>query len=180
MKSYFPPVQILVISLERSIDRRMQVEQEMQKISLPWSFLDAIDGSKLTKAPVEYKSNKVKRLQGYELTPNEIGCYLSHKKAWQRCIESGIPTLVLEDDFVLSIVNTYSRTSYYGSAICTYVLGRKVERGDYYQRGGHDKEVSSDAILKDLGFKTGSGSGNRHVFHWQVNYNIEDFPGIRA
>lgn len=103
MKSYFPPVQILVISLERSIDRRMQVEQEMQKISLPWSFLDAIDGSKLTKAPVEYKSNKVKRLQGYELTPNEIGCYLSHKKAWQRCIESGIPTLVLEDDFVLSI-----------------------------------------------------------------------------
>lgn len=96
------PVQILVISLERSHDRRKQVEQEMQKISLPWSFLDAVDGSKLSEAPVEYKPKKVKRLQGYELTPNEIGCYLSHKKAWQRCIESGIPTLVLEDDFVLS------------------------------------------------------------------------------
>lgn len=96
------PVQILVISLERSLDRRKQVEQEMQKISLPWSFLDAVDGSRLSEVPPEYKPKKVKRLQGYELTPNEIGCYLSHKKAWQRCVDSGIPTLVLEDDFVLS------------------------------------------------------------------------------
>ena len=102
MSSSLLPVQILVISLERSLDRRKKVEQEMQKISLPWGFLDAIDGSKLAEVPVEYKSKKVKRLQGYELTPNEIGCYLSHKKAWQRCVESGIPTLVLEDDYVLS------------------------------------------------------------------------------
>lgn len=96
------PIQILVISLERSLDRRKQVEKEIQKISLPWSFLDAVDGSKLEQTPVEYKPKKVKKLQGYELTPNEIGCYLSHKKAWQRCVEGGIPTLVLEDDFVLS------------------------------------------------------------------------------
>lgn len=103
MNSLSPPVQILVISLERSLDRRKQVEREMKKISLPWSFLDAVDGSKLGETPVEYKPKKVKRLQGYELTPNEIGCYLSHKKTWKRCVESGIPTLVLEDDFVLSV-----------------------------------------------------------------------------
>ena len=74
----------------------------MQKISLPWTFLDAVDGSALVVPPVEYKSNKVKRLQGYALTPNEIGCYLSHKEAWKRCLEKNIPTLILEDDFVLS------------------------------------------------------------------------------
>jgi glycosyl transferase family 25 len=102
MNSSSPPIQILVISLERSLDRRKQVEQEMKKISLPWSFLDAVDGSRLNEPPVEYKPKKVKRLQGYELTPNEIGCYLSHKKAWQRCVEGNVSTLVLEDDFVLS------------------------------------------------------------------------------
>lgn len=96
------PIQILVISLARSLDRRKQVENEMQKISLPWKFLDAIDGSRLTKPPVEYKAGKVKRLQGYPLTPNEIGCYLSHKEAWRRCVQEDLPTLVLEDDFVLS------------------------------------------------------------------------------
>jgi len=96
------PIQILVISLKRSLDRRKQVEQEMQKISLPWNFLDAVDGAALVAPPIEYKPNKVKRLQGYALTPNEIGCYLSHKEAWKRCVEEKIPTLILEDDFVLS------------------------------------------------------------------------------
>ena len=95
-------IKIFVISLQRSLDRRKQVEKEMQKISLPWSFLDAIDGSALTSGPIEYKPAKVKRLQGYALTPNEIGCYLSHKEAWKRCVSENAPTLVLEDDFVLA------------------------------------------------------------------------------
>lgn len=95
-------IKIFVISLQRSLDRRKQVEKEMQKISLPWAFLDAVDGSALTARPVEYKPAKVKRLQGYELTPNEIGCYLSHKEAWKRCVSENAPTLVLEDDFVLA------------------------------------------------------------------------------
>ena len=95
-------LQILVISLRRSLDRRAKVEQEMQQISLPWSFLDAVDGSALQSPPSEYKALKVNLLQGYELTANEIGCYLSHKEAWKRCVEKNVPTLILEDDFVLT------------------------------------------------------------------------------
>jgi len=95
-------VQILVISLERSLDRRAQVEREMKKISLPWNFLNAVDGAALKEVPIEYNSRKVKRLLGYELTPSEIGCYLSHKAAWKACVANNITTLVLEDDFVLS------------------------------------------------------------------------------
>ena len=95
------PLQVLVISLQRSLDRRAKVEKELQKISLPWTFLDAVDGSTLRRPPSEYRPVKVKWLQGYELTPNEIGCYLSHKEAWKRCAEKNIPTLILEDDFVL-------------------------------------------------------------------------------
>jgi glycosyl transferase family 25 len=96
------PLQVLVISLRRSTDRRAKVEQELQKVSLPWSFLDAIDGSALPSPPAEYQGLKVRLLQGYPLTPNEIGCYLSHKEAWRRCVTYNIPTLVFEDDFVLS------------------------------------------------------------------------------
>lgn len=96
------PIQILVISLERSIERRARVEKEMAKISLPWTFLSAVDGSALKEAPEEYKSRKVRRLLGHDLTPNEIGCYLSHKEAWRRCVKSNLITLVFEDDFLLS------------------------------------------------------------------------------
>lgn len=96
------PIQILVISLERSLDRRAKVAQEMAKISFPWSFLNAIDGSKLKSHPQEYKPLKVRCLLGHELTSNEIGCYLSHKEAWKCCVERNLPTLIFEDDFVLS------------------------------------------------------------------------------
>lgn len=96
------PIQVLVISLRRSADRRAKVEQELQKASLPWSFLDAVDGSALASPPAEYQPLKVQLLQGYPLTPNEIGCYLSHKEAWKHCVAKNIPTLVFEDDFVLS------------------------------------------------------------------------------
>lgn len=96
------PLQVLVISLRRSADRRAKVEQELQKVSLSWSFLDAVDGSALPSPPAEYQPLKVQLLQGYPLTPNEIGCYLSHKEAWKRCVAQNIPTLIFEDDFVLS------------------------------------------------------------------------------
>lgn len=95
------PLQILVISLSRSTDRRAKVKEELQKISFPWTFLDAVDGSTLTEPPEEYRPLMVKLLQGYPLTLNEIGCYLSHKKAWKQCVAENIPTLVFEDDFVL-------------------------------------------------------------------------------
>lgn len=95
-------IQILIISLKRSTDRRERVLRELDGFCLPWKFLDAVDGFALKELPASYNSTKVKRLQGYDLTPGEIGCYLSHIEAWQKCIESKKTTLVLEDDFVLN------------------------------------------------------------------------------
>src|SRR5574343_384069 len=95
------PIQILVISLKHSHDRQARVTYEMAKTKLEWRFLEAVDGSKLDWLTTPYLSHKVKRLLGFELTPKEIGCYLSHLKAWQTCVEKNVPTLVLEDDFIV-------------------------------------------------------------------------------
>jgi glycosyl transferase family 25 len=95
------PLQILVISLAHSIDRQSKVASEMGKTGLAWSFLDAVDGSKLKLATSGYTAAKVKRLLGFELTPKEVGCYLSHMKAWRACVEKNQPTLIFEDDFLL-------------------------------------------------------------------------------
>lgn len=93
-------LQILVISLLRSPDRRRNVAHELSGIGRSWEFLDAIDGSKFSPPKCEYDPLKVARLLGFELTASEIGCFLSHKKAWQKCVERNCPTLVFEDDFV--------------------------------------------------------------------------------
>ena len=94
-------LQTIVISLLRSPQRREKVEAELSKTNLIWSFLDAVDGSQLKSHPQEYQSRKVKRLLGFDLTQNEIGCFLSHKQAWQRCLASNQTTLIFEDDFIL-------------------------------------------------------------------------------
>jgi glycosyl transferase, family 25 len=94
-------LQTIVISLLRSPRRREKARSELSKTNLNWSFLDAVDGSNLQTPPPEYQPRKVKRLLGFEMTPNEIGCFLSHKKAWQLCLESNQATLIFEDDFIL-------------------------------------------------------------------------------
>ena len=104
-------LQILVISLIQSLDRQVKVKEELSKAPFEWSFLDAVDGRKLSYPIPEYLPKKVKRLLGFELTQNEIGCFLSHRKAWQSCFDNQIPTLVFEDDFVLfphfeTVINT--------------------------------------------------------------------------
>ena len=95
-------IQVLVISLERSTDRRDRVRHELKKFSLEWAFLNAVDGFALKALPQSYDQSKVKRLQGYELTPGEIGCYLSHMKAWEKCVKQNKITLIFEDDFVIN------------------------------------------------------------------------------
>jgi glycosyl transferase family 25 len=94
-------IQALVISLPGSDDRQEKVRSELSKTNLSWRFLEAVRGSALKSNPIEYQPKKVRRLLGFELTPNELGCFLSHKKAWQECVDQNIPTIILEDDFCL-------------------------------------------------------------------------------
>jgi glycosyl transferase, family 25 len=94
-------IQVLVISLMRSIERREKVSQEMAKTNLSWNFLDAVDGRRVDFPIAEYPEKKVKSLLGFGLSPGEIGAALSHKIAWRMCCDANQVTLVLEDDFVL-------------------------------------------------------------------------------
>ena len=94
-------IKVLVISLERSTDRRDRVKRELNNFFLEWHFLNAVDGFALKELPKSYNQAKVKRLQGHGLTSGEIGCYLSHLCAWEQCVQENKPMLVFEDDFVL-------------------------------------------------------------------------------
>lgn len=94
------PLFTILISLKRSENRRKQaVEALATKPLLQWEILEGIDGLQLQYTPSEYREAKVVRLLGFPLTPSEIGCFLSHRLAWIRCVEKDCDTLILEDDF---------------------------------------------------------------------------------
>lgn len=94
-------MRIVVISLERSQDRRKKVAEQLDKLALPWSFIDATDGSKILYPVKEYNPILAERLLGYRLTNSEIGCFLSHREAWKKVLECNEAILVLEDDFII-------------------------------------------------------------------------------
>ena len=68
-------IQVLVISLAGSDERKKKVQSELDKTKFTWRFLEAVKGSALEKPPAEYKADKVRGLLGFELTPNELGCF---------------------------------------------------------------------------------------------------------
>lgn len=95
------PLKIIVISLLRAHERRKNAENQLLSNGADWEILEAIDGLRLQNFPLEYNEKKVSRLLGFSLTLSEIGCFLSHREAWLRCIEKNSPVLILEDDFYL-------------------------------------------------------------------------------
>ena len=93
---------IIVISLKRSEARRAAFTALLEQSDFDWEILDAIDGLQLQSTPPEYHEEKVIRLLGFPLSASEIGCFLSHRLAWARCVEKERPTLILEDDFTFA------------------------------------------------------------------------------
>lgn len=96
-------MKIFVISLRSSLDRRALVVKKLGERNIPFEFLDAVDGQTdqhpyLTR--YDEKSFLVHRRR--KASPGELGCYVSHLLAWEKCIELGEPIVVLEDDFHLT------------------------------------------------------------------------------
>lgn len=84
---------IYYINLDRSHDRKQSMEKQFQLFGLDVTRLSAIDGSTLNLT--DYKS--------CGLTPGEIGCYLSHIKAWKLLLETDDQfAVIFEDDIKIS------------------------------------------------------------------------------
>src|SRR5665213_2137702 len=91
--------EIIVISLKKSAARRAQAAAQLDASGFDWKFLDAVDGGDLNEFPAEYDREAQLRNYGYDLNPGQLGCFLSHREAWKKCVASQKLTLVLEDDF---------------------------------------------------------------------------------
>ena len=89
----------IVISLRTSVERRARVLQQFTARPFPWNFQDAIHGASLPSFPEEYDRRKHLQFFGLDMIPGQIGCFLSHREAWKKCVATQKLTLVLEDDF---------------------------------------------------------------------------------
>ncbi len=102
------PIPIFVINLERNKERKKLIKQELYNHNLMYNttFVDGVDGSKLTDTQIKNNTTSFFNLFGVK---NVIGCGLSHLKVWKIIRNLGIPNaLILEDDAKL----TYNKDNF--------------------------------------------------------------------
>jgi len=90
-------LKIFIISLKNSKRREFQRKQ-FQKLNIDYEFIDAISSNDITE------NNFLKLCNDWQrpMKKSEVACYLSHQFVWKKVIESKIPTLILEDDTLIS------------------------------------------------------------------------------
>ena len=94
-----------VVNLDRSIERFRCISESLESFGLSFTRISAIDGKLLTKNELQKLAvPKDERLLCFrELTPGEVGCFLSHRECWKKLVESDQNwALILEDDCVFS------------------------------------------------------------------------------
>ncbi|MCT2580514.1 MAG: glycosyltransferase family 25 protein [Mesorhizobium sp.] len=94
MKSY-------IINLDRSPGRMQRMADRLNSIGAAFERVPAVDGRLLSDAEI---ADVYKPIAGVAaMTPEEVGCFLSHRKCWER-IASGPDAYgcVFEDDMLIS------------------------------------------------------------------------------
>lgn len=97
--------QILLINLDKSQDRLAVCDDQLTQSKLCYERVPGVLGSALDEVEIAQVYDAKKNNWGYHksLNKGEIGCYLSHRKAWQLIVEKEIDfAIVLEDDFTLT------------------------------------------------------------------------------
>ncbi|TWT86345.1 glycosyltransferase family 25 protein [Neorhodopirellula pilleata] len=95
------PITGFVITLRRASARKAQVDRIVANCPVDCQIVDAVDGRELSQAEFEnvYCPNLHRPRYPFELNRGEVGCFLSHRRLWQRMIDQNLPqALIIEDD----------------------------------------------------------------------------------
>jgi len=91
-------VQIFVINLPDAIERRQFQIKQLSRLGLDYEILKATSIHDISD------ETYIKHYKDWQrpLRNTEVACYFSHRYAWQKIIDTNTPTLILEDDALLS------------------------------------------------------------------------------
>lgn len=96
------------INLDRSHDRLNKITRRLFELKLDFKRMPGIDGKLLNESycnSIQYAKDDIEIRSRYtrQLTPAEIGTFLSHRKCWQALLQSNEKFVaILEDDLILS------------------------------------------------------------------------------
>ena len=95
---------VFVINLARSPQRLEAISAQLQKFGINFERIEAVDGNTYSAEQIEAVSPQALVNKSYyrDLGKGEVGCSLSHKRAWQKVIDDELDfAFILEDDITL-------------------------------------------------------------------------------
>lgn len=96
-------IPILVISLKKDIARKTEITAALNKLGLKFDFIDAVYGKDLTHDEINSVYYHDKSLLKRKINNNEIGCALSHFKAYEFILQNKMDkAIILEDDAIIT------------------------------------------------------------------------------
>jgi len=96
-------IHTFVISLPHEILRRKTIRKKMKEVCEKFEFFDAIDAKKTNLLQhKDYHGLRRRLCYGKDLTPGELGCFLSHRAVLEKIVNNKISiSLIFEDDVTL-------------------------------------------------------------------------------
>lgn len=159
-----------LINLDRSTDRLAVMAERMAEIGIKSERVSAVEGAKLNLKTVNIAAPNYKYPR--VLTLGEIGCFLSHRKCWEKLVQSEDDwALILEDDCIFHKSASRYLTNidwipkgcqfvhFYYAKSATVYADKKIELPDsnhlYRTKnslpvGAYAYYISKDAALKAL------------------------------
>ena len=91
---------VFIISLPEETARRSAIAEHLKSHGFQFKFLDAVDGRQMNVLEhPDYDAKTRRSAHGRDLKPGELGCFLSHRAAYQKIVDDNLDyALLLEDD----------------------------------------------------------------------------------
>jgi glycosyl transferase family 25 len=88
-----------VLNLKRRPDRRERFECWNRSVNMTFCVVEAIDGRDVDVAALVEAG--IVRESYRDYSPGDLGCALSHRALWERCVREAQPLMIFEDDAIL-------------------------------------------------------------------------------
>ncbi len=98
MKNQIP---LFVINLDSSTEKMTFMQKQLDRLALSFERISAVRGIDLSADEVSsvYSAELNRKRHHRNLSPGEIGCYMSHRKIWQNMLDENIEfAIIIEDD----------------------------------------------------------------------------------
>ena len=92
-----------VINLAGSDQRWETTSSRLKELNVPFERFEAVDG-RVKPDPLfsRYDDKLREKYRRRVLSGGELGCFASHFKLWEKCIELNQPIMVMEDDIIIN------------------------------------------------------------------------------